>query len=111
MADHDRIEQRLRQVPLRGPSRGMRDELMQRARLQMASRKRWRQLTALVVAAAVLLIVVNLAVGQMYAQSMAAVTGQPGISETIPVTPICVEAIRARKQLMTTTLELNGNGG
>lgn len=84
---------------------------MRRARAQMTSRKRWRQLTAIVVAAAVLLIVVNLAVGQIYAQSMIALTGQPGISEALPVTPICVEAIRARKQLMTTTLELNGNGG
>ncbi len=87
----------------------MQDELVQQAKLQMASRKRWRQLTALVVAAAVLLIIVNLAVGQIYAQNMAALTGQPGISEALPVTPICVEAIRARKQLMTTTLELNGN--
>jgi hypothetical protein len=87
------------------------DELMRRAKLQMASRKRWRQLTTVLVAAAVLLVIVNLAVGQIYAQSVPAMTGQPGISDALPVTPICVEAIRARKQLMTTTLELNGNGG
>jgi len=103
------FEQRLRRAPLRQPSAEVASELLWRAERLTRSRRRWRQMTVAVVAAAALLLMVNVVAGQIYARNIAALTGQPTIGEPVRTTLIFAENLRARKQLITNSLEQNGD--
>jgi len=104
------FEQRLRRAPLRQPSAEVESELLWRAERLTRSRRRWRQMTVAVVAAAALLLMVNVVAGQIHARNIATLTGQPTIGEPLRTTLIFAENLRARKQLITNSLEQNDNG-
>lgn len=98
----------MRSVALRQPSAGLEGELLGRAKRLTRSRRRWRQMTVAVVAAAVLLVMVNVVAGQIYARDIAALTGQPTTGQRLHTTLVFAEKLRARQQLITNSLEHNG---
>ena len=110
MGSDDRFEQYLREVSLRQPSAAVQRKLLRRAKLQMRSTRRWRQMKVALVAAAVLLLVINVVAEGILARNIAAVTGQADIRAPLLTKPISINSLRARRQLIIETLELNGNG-
>jgi len=109
MDDMKRFEQRLRAVSLREPSEATAAQLFGRAALRMRSQRLWRGMTVTLVAAAGLLLMINVLVGEFYAQRIAGLSTPPGMSGRLQTRLIFAENLRARKRFISKSLQPNAD--
>ena len=104
----ERFEQQLRAIPLGMPDSQVRRQLMQQATKAAHRQRRGRAVRWAFAAAAALLLVINLAFGQIHQQHIARITGRPVYTQ--PRSGVAyAEGLAQREHLMSELLGENGN--
>ncbi len=106
--NYDRLERRLRDIPLRQPAPEVKRQLLRRAAGRLRAQRRGHLLRWVFAAAAGLLIVINLVFGQVHSQRIAQLTGRPGIQRVIGSVAYA-EGLEYREQMLRDILGPNGN--
>ena len=106
--DNERFEDQLRQVPLGMPDPEVKRRVMRLALSKARARRRGRVLRWAFAAAAGLLIIINLAFGQIHQRHIAQITGRPGYTQ--PTSGVAyAEGLEQRERMMSDLLGNNGS--
>jgi len=104
----EQFEEQLRATPLGAPEPQVRRRLMQRAARTAQRQRRGRTLRWAFAAAAALLLVINLAFGQIHQEHIARITGRPVYTQrTCGVA--YADGLEQREQIISELLGENGN--
>ena len=109
MENEKRLEEGLRGVRLHRPPAHVRGELMLKARRELRGQRRLRRVTWVLVAAAVLLLAVNMLAAHMYCSAIPPPCDGTGAADSIELVPTSSEAIRLRYDAITNTRAPNGD--
>ncbi len=106
--ENEQFEKQLRAIPLGTPDPQVRRRLMQRATRTVQRQGRGRTLRWAFAAAAALLLVINLAFGQIHQERIAQITGRPIYTQRTSGVAHA-EGLEQREHLMSELLGENGN--
>lgn len=109
MGNESRLEEGLREVRLRRPPTHVRSELLLAAQREARSRRRLRRVTWALVAAAALLLVVNLVAMHVYTTAAASPGEGPYMTPEVTLGPTSYEAIQTRYHAITNAVVPNGD--
>jgi len=106
--ENEQFEKQLRAIPLGTPDRQVRQRLMQRATRRGQRQRRGGTVRWAFAAAAALLLVINLAFGQIHQERIARITGRPAYTQRTSGVAYA-EGLAQREHLMYELLGENGN--